>query len=322
MKFKVKSIIPLNDLKLNSEIPCSDYAIQTDNSFIQFEFLSEKERELTPIEVDSGVFKIIKSAMGLDLIKASFSNDNLLMDSLPSSQVEKYITTFFNKVDVYNKLGIFPKRGLLIGGPPGTGKTACINKVAMDFTNTGDYLTLIWNTDAIEPSEVKNFISRFKYSNVKGLILIAEDLGGIEGDDMRIASSSSLLALLDNQEKTFKVPTMIIATTNYLHQFPENITNRPNRFDHVFKFPLPSPEQRVKLLKFISQKENGIEYIQHKKFNDKITPAHIKEAAVRSELYDVSIESALDTMLEDILQYNKGFSSRKSDKISIFQGEE
>lgn len=314
MKFKVKRITDMRDLREGSEIPTSDFAFhsETQNAFIQFDYIPEEEKKVTPVIVKPGIFKVHRTMAGFELFKSEFTTDAVLDEFIPSKEVESFVYSFFDKIEIYKKLNMFPKRGFLIGGPPGCGKTVSINKVARNLTKNGDVLVVIWNTDQIDPSDLKTFISSFEYENVEKMILIAEDLGGIENEDREIISSSGLLALLDNQEKTFKKPTMIIATTNYLQNFEANLANRPGRFEKVYNFPMPTADQRVALLEFFSKSKEGSETISQSKFDNKLTPGHIREVVVRSMLYDISIDDSLNQMFKDIESYEKGFTNRNT----------
>jgi SpoVK/Ycf46/Vps4 family AAA+-type ATPase len=189
-----------------------------------------------------------------------------------------------------------------------------VSILAKKYVADGETAVLIWKTDVIDADSMKDFISNFEYKGVKKLFFIAEDIGGVEVEDARIASKSSLLSLLDNQEKTFTIPTLIIATTNFPGMFLANIANRPQRFDDKIKMDYPSSEARKELFKFIGKDRvtnEDIEYVAESKFKQ-FTPAHLQEIVIRSAIYEQAIKKTMDDMVEEIEQYNKGYTDRNS----------
>jgi SpoVK/Ycf46/Vps4 family AAA+-type ATPase len=154
---------------------------------------------------------------------------------------------------------------------------------------------------------------------VKKLILIIEDLGGVEVDQVRIKSMSSLLSLLDNMEKTFNIPTAIIATTNHPENFLGNITNRPQRFDTKIEVKPPTAEERVQFLRFFSKDtaaREALDEIKNKKYQD-FTPAHIKEMLMRSELNDITLIESLKEIHKEVESYKKLFDEKKQGKFGL-----
>jgi len=65
-------------------------------------------------------------------------------------------------------------------GPAGTGKTTIIAETCRKHQADGDTFTLLWHTDKIEAGDVKDFIKHLQYEGVNKMILVAEDIGGIE----------------------------------------------------------------------------------------------------------------------------------------------
>lgn len=312
--FKVKSKIHLDDLPIGHTVSESDFALMTPaGQFVQFEHVQEsKDREKYPVE--PGIFSIVEKNDRLELEKTTFVKETILTNFCHTEKITTKISCFFNKFSVYKKYGIeVPKRGILLYGPPGTGKTSSIKLVANNYASDGKTSIIVWPTDKIGAGDVKDFIKTFEYKNVEKMILIAEDLGGVEIDEVKVKSQSSLLSLLDNQEKTFSIPVLILATTNHPEIFNGNLTNRPGRFSDKVEVGYPKPEARQELFKFYLQDKATdalVEKIGYKKY-EKFSPAHIQEIMLRAEIYDLSIETSMDEISTEIDKYEKLFQNQK-----------
>lgn len=312
--FIVKKITDISTLKIGDELPESDYsAISNDNRFVQLEHVEDKDEEESGIIAEPGIFSIIATPMGLNLAKTSFVQDSILEEFVHTKDIETKVESFFSKFHVYKKYGIeIPKRNILLYGPPGSGKSTALIKVATKYAKDNETVVITYATDKFDSYEVKSLIKRLKYNGPKKLVLIVEDIGGVEIDEVKMRSDSSLLSLLDNQEKIFKIPTLIIATTNFPEVFLGNLTNRPGRFDDKIEVGYPDGEARKKLLMFFTQNQASTEsqVLMSDKKTQEFSPAHIKEAIIRSELYDKTIEEVIKEMLKEIDLYKKAFSKK------------
>ncbi len=300
-------------MNINDKISESDFAsITPDGTFVQLEYI-EGELEREPFDVKPGIWSIQKTSKGLVLLPTSFVSDKILDSFINTKNITDKIDCFFNKIPIYKELGFeVAKRAALLYGPAGTGKSTSITVVANKYSSDLKTAVIVWQTDKFEAFEVKDFIKSFRYVGVEKIILIVEDIGGVEIDQVRMKSDSSLLSLLDNQEKTFTIPTFILATTNYPENFMGNLMNRPNRFDDKIEVGYPTKDQRSKLLEFFgktdvtSESMLAIEDNKCKEFS----PAHIREVVIRSKLYDRSMESVIKEMCEEIKTYNESFQKR------------
>lgn len=209
---------------------------------------------------------------------------------------------------------------MIFYGPPGVGKTTCINKIAEDYTADHKTLVAVWPTDKFEAYQVKDFIKSFNYVGVEKMILIIEDLGGVEIDQVRMKSDSSLLSLLDNQEKTFKVPVLILATTNFIEIFMGNLTNRPGRFDDKIEVGYPSGEYRKELLRFFTKNTASTEALDliNSQTCKEFSTAHIKEIMIRSAIYEKDMVEVIKELSKEIDNYNKAFTKSGRMGISSF----
>lgn len=314
--FKVSKVSDMSTVKEGDIIPESDFATMTDGpngpKFVQMTY-HEDEEVRTPIVAKPGVYTMVKTMMGLQLEKTGFTQTNILREFVNTKDIIEKCQRFFSKLDVYEKYKVFPKRGYLFGGPPGTGKTTAIADVVNHVKDNPDYFVLVWHTDVLEASEVKSFISRLEFEGPKYMILIIEDIGGVESENRR-GSESSLLALLDNQEQAFKHPTLILATTNYLENFLGNLTNRPGRFDEVITVGFPPAEARVKLLKHYDQfnimPQDVYDFLETKAC-EKFTAAQIQELIIRTAITDRSGLEVLKEMVGAIKRFENAFEDKK-----------
>lgn len=314
-KFKVISVKSIDDMVVGDEMSPSDYATLTPGGkFVQFEWIEPEETPRAKLSVKPGTFAMQKTMSGMSLVPTEFTRDRVLDGFVETAFIERSVDQFFNKLDVYKELEIENvKRALLITGKPGMGKSTMINKVALRYGADGETMVLVWHTDVFEAGEVKSFIKTFDYEKhgVKRLLLVVEDLGGGTMEGSRMRSDSSLLSLLDNKEKTFSIPVFILATTNNPEMFQENVTNRPERFDEVVKAPPPSAEARVALLRFFAKNytvETEAEDILRSKKAEGLSPAHIKEVIVRSQIYDKTQVEVINELLAQANNYQKGFA--------------
>ena len=312
-KFVVKKITDLNTVEVNAEIPESDYSTLTpEGKFVQLQYI-ESEKEPEPFKVEPGIYTIMQNMSGLYLEKTSFTKDNILEDFVNTKEIEDKADCFFRNVHKYKELGFdVAKRNMLLWGPAGTGKSTALAKVCNKYVAQGGTTVVVFPTEKFEAYQVKDFIKSFSYVNVERLILIMEDVGGSEMEEVRRASDSGLLSLLDNNEKTLKIPTLIIATTNFPEALMANLTNRPGRFDDKIKAGYPSSDARVKLAEFFIKRELDAaeRTVVSAKSADSLSPAHIKEALIRSVIHEKSFEVALKEVIKEIEQYNKAFSDK------------
>ena len=320
-KFTLKSIKSLNSPSSDLILEESDFSLLVGEDFLQFDYVKD-ENEIETYEVQPGIYSISSRNRKLLLEETSFVKDSILNDLISTVHIENAVNTFTSNIHLYKEFGIeVAKRSILIYGPQGTGKTTAISKIIDQYGNDGKTAVVVWHTAKWESGEVKGFIKSFVYTNgVERLILVAEDLGGIESDKTDINSDSSLLSLLDNQEKTFTIPTIIIATTNFPEMFMANITNRPGRFDDKIEVGFPNSENRGKLLEFYSKDrctEDALDYLKSERCEN-FSAAHIREGYIRSRLKNIPLLDSLKELSSEIEKFNSGFKKTKRTGIGIF----
>lgn len=318
--FTVQKVTNLDDVKEGDRIEESDFSTLTDQGkFVQMEYHDDDEKVHGEI-AKPGIFSIIKTMTGLKLDKTDFTKDDVLKDFVSTKDVTDKIDKFFTAIPKYELYGIFAKRGGLLFGPAGTGKTTIIAEICRKYNADGKTFILLWHTDKIEAGDVKDFIKHLKYEGVEKMILVVEDVGGVEIDQARIRSESALLSLLDNQEQTFKIPVYIAATTNYPENFMGNLTNRPNRFDDKIRVGYPKAEARRQLLKFYDKEnlvnEDALTLIGSKKC-EQFSPAHLREVVIRSAIHGVDPYQTIKDMVKEVEDYNRAFEEKGNARLGL-----
>lgn len=309
--FKIKAVTDLNNAEVGLVLQESDYSTLTNTGkFVQLQYVEEPNKEPDAFKVAPGLYTIMANMAGMYLEKTKFTQDKILEDFVNTKEIEEKADCFFRNVHKYKELGFdIAKRNMLLWGPPGTGKTTAIAKVCNKYLALEDTAVIIFDTVKYEAYQVKDFIKTFSYDGVNRLILVMEDVGGVEMDDVRRGADAGLLSLLDNQEKTLKIPTLIIATTNFPETLMGALTNRPGRFDDKIEAGYPKAEARIKLMEFfikrpVTEAESSA---LRTKQADALSPAHLKEALIRSVIHEKTLELALKEVVADIVKYNKAF---------------
>lgn len=313
--FKLSNKINVSEIKDDTIIPEADYTTMApDGTLVQLKFIEDDE-SLPKYDVKPGLHKIVKTSMGLFLETTSFAKDAILEEFVNTKTIEEVIDSFFNNIHLYAEFGIeIAKRNLLLYGVPGSGKTTAIAKCISKYVSDGSTAVITWDTNVIEAYETKSFIGSFNYVGVDKIIVIAEDIGGIENENVDMRTDSSLLSLLDNSDKTFNIPVMIIATTNHPANLASALANRPGRFDDKIAVDAPPASARQSLLQFFSKgaiSQAALDLIATKDY-DSFAPAHLREIWVRSRLRGKDPVEVMKNIKKEVDEYNKAFEKQKA----------
>jgi predicted AAA+ superfamily ATPase len=174
------------------------------------------------------------------LKKQPFKTDELYhLPSYEITDILKDIDNFWNRVDVYKKYNFIHKRGILMYGEPGCGKSGIIQLISQQLIEKDGIVINIKDEEDVD--RFTSFISTFrKVEPKRPLIVLLEDIDSLAGEGR--SQTARLLNILDGVKQIEGV--VYIATTNYPEKLQERITNRPSRFDRRYKVELPSEDIR------------------------------------------------------------------------------
>lgn len=316
-KFVLKNKVAFTQLESGevAELPESDLCFQDKEHIYQFKF-EKPEKEYKEI-IEPGIF-VLEEIQGMVRTKASELRERVLLTSVVNTKsIVEEAEAFFQNLDVYEELKLPKARKILLYSDPGMGKTATITSYCQHATKEDPgTVVLIWPTSMIESSDVLNFLSKnSEYTEAcTRMILIIEDIGGGEREGSGNARSvdNAMLDLLDGLQVTFKLPTLIIATTNYPQNLLSALADRPGRFDLLLSLKPPSLEERIALVEFIAKR--ALNDDEKEAFGikgaEKFSVAHLQEVVVRSRLHKRTLETVVKELVAHRKKFDKGFEEK------------
>jgi len=181
---------------------------------------------------------ILESIMGVRVIFERREQFEKIVEPLASKEyknIKKSIETFFNPKlrELYSDLKYLNKKGILIHGKPGTGKTASVSYLAEKLANENDSIILeIVGRNAFNhlPRIINDLRRDCKDKNVPIMFIIDE----CENYFIDSYTENVLLNLLDGYNS--KDNTLFIFITNKLELIPTRFTERPSRIRDVIEY--------------------------------------------------------------------------------------
>lgn len=125
------------------------------------------------------------------------------------------------------------RRGILLYGIPGTGKTTAVKLICENLIQEHNAIVLI---DTV--GNAKNAISRIRQNDSRSLIVVVWE----ELEEIISHNEQDVLSLTSGLDEQYNI--VFLATTNYIEKIPNRIKNRPGRFARVLEVGPPSAPAR------------------------------------------------------------------------------
>jgi hypothetical protein len=175
---------------------------------------------------------------------AKYGWDDVVLDADIKDQIFDDIVGFLNHEELYKKNGLPFKRGIILYGKPGCGKTLLGKVIANEIKST-----FVWLTSA-QVASAKMIRSVFELArDLAPCVLFFEDI------DMYTVDRSygvfnplvgEMLAQMDGMEENNGI--IVVATTNRLDAIENALATRPSRFDRRFSLDEMAPETVEKMV--------------------------------------------------------------------------
>jgi SpoVK/Ycf46/Vps4 family AAA+-type ATPase len=261
----------------------------------------ESVKELAPAQYEvchspnSGFFFQQKNACFDELMQ--------LPDSA-SEDIYKNLETFWTKEERFRSFGFLWKRGILLWGPAGSGKTCTLQLISQSIIKKGGISVYVNN-----PTITAGGLSIFRRIEPdRPCVVMLEDLDAM----ISTHGEHEVLALLDGELQIDNV--VFIATTNYPERLDKRIVNRPSRFDIVKLIGMPKPAARKMYLSAKNKRllKHPEELALWVKETEHFSIAHLKEVIVSVEVFEVPLEQAIKRLRKMIDSPPKSTDAERS----------
>lgn len=269
-----------------------------DQSLLEFsQYIYEKQKKYM-----QGFINIfVDTDEGIERVKERITNqvkrEDVLLDEEMKTEIFRSFDEFFlHSGEFFKKYQIPYKRGILLYGAPGNGKTTLVKSIAGSVDAPVVYWQITEYTTSYSIKEVFSTVTK-----MAPMILVIEDI-----DSMPEETRSVFLNTLDGAAS--KEGIFLIGTTNYPEKIDPALINRAGRFDRAYEINLPNYEARKQYLQarkmeqFMSEEE--IEQLAQE--TDGLSIAQLNELYMSISLqwhYDKKVK--VDKIIQELQTNNK-----------------
>ncbi|KAJ6515712.1 P-loop containing nucleoside triphosphate hydrolase protein [Mycena sanguinolenta] len=173
---------------------------------------------------------------------------DVILDESFKKDLQKDVYGFFKSEPIYKDLAIPWKRGIIMHGPPGNGKTISIKVIMKTCDALGFAPLYVKSFQSYAGEEYAMQVVFDKARQLSPCVIVLEDLDALINDRNRSFFMNQLDGLQGNDG------LLVIGTTNHFDRLDPGLSTRPSRFDRKYKFDDPTRDERVLYIKYWQDK--------------------------------------------------------------------
>lgn len=245
---------------------------------------------------DGQIYEEFRFDMAPTFMNPGVVKTDLIFDDTTKREIQDYVFTPIEQMEVAHSVGVPIKRGILLEGTYGVGKTMV--GAALATIAEQKKVTYVEVNDARDLHRAMDFAKRYAPA-----IVWAEDIEKAVGVD-RDSGVDQILNTVDGVDsKNHKL--MIVVTTNHIEKI-NSAMKRPGRFDAIIHISEPDEKAALQLVKLYGRGRVNLEDLDMpsvgKALSGKI-PALIRECVERAKLSAITRTQSAEFMLtaDDLL---------------------
>lgn len=217
----------------------------------------------------------------------------LILPDLTFNSIIADIKYFWENQGKFTEYKYTYKRGILLYGPPGSGKTSLIALLSNDIIERGGIVINIKDANDLQIySDSVGKVFRNIQPNTP-ILTIMEDLDGLA----QVKDTETLL--LNILDGVYQLDNIVyLACTNYPENLQDRILNRPSRFDKRYLIDLPNEEVRRFYLERKIHPDDlaKLDLDDIVKQTDGLSIAHLGEFVKSAFIFGKTIEESIDNL--------------------------
>ena len=239
----------------------------------------------------SGVYRCDwNNQLGAVLIRQVVETDHLL--TLPDAATNEVLAEFdrfwASEKAFADRRYVF-KRGFLLWGPPGGGKTSTVQLLVQKVVQERQGVVVYMDNPGVAAACLQMLRSIERH---RPLIAVMEDFDSL----VEKWSAQAFLAMLDGEAQVGNI--VFLATTNYPERLERRFVDRPSRFDTIMEIGMPTAEARAVYLKHKEPSLTPDEIERWVELSEDFSIAHLKELVIAVKCLGQTVEFAVERMRE------------------------